>query len=205
MSNAKKLILEHLQLNETIKTPNFGKKEQYKKFIFQDFNRFIKENGLIDVKSGNFSVVKMKRPLGSVEGHVLGFIDAIDHDSIGFKRGRTPLVRAYLGGSTKQALTTYIHELKHAEQSVKKRMYIKDGYFYWEGKEHVSLDKFNKLSYKEYLRLPWEVEARETEKWVESYLENIENRDYLLKKNDPVLNHIFNNDEFLSHLKNGVL
>lgn len=65
-----------------------------------------------------------------------------------------------------------LHELKHSEQHKQGRLSYKydankrDVMDYWNGVAVASASK--KLSYKKYLDLPWEVEAREAEKHVDA-------------------------------------
>lgn len=61
---------------------------------------------------------------------------------------------------------TVAHELIHARQHEDGRLYVKDGWIYWNEKRYVRTCHASKLPRSEYESLPWEVEALSREKGV---------------------------------------
>ena len=67
----------------------------------------------------------------------------------------------------KSIVSTIIHEMTHAKQYLDKRLKFVDGKQLFENKIYPNP---NKVSHERYLKLPWEIEAREMEK---KYIEQV--------------------------------
>lgn len=93
-------------------------------------------------------------------------------------------------------MLSYIaHEMTHVMQIQKKKLAVKDWYFWWNGEKNISTNDYNSIVSKKnisaYNQLPWEKEAyRNQETFVKKYIESDNFSELKMHSKEPNLKFI---------------